>query len=72
MADLIVCVDCGNEFPRYEELKKDGRLVDFDWTTVSDPKCPACRGLPMPEVRKRDVLGGFPWKRDKDGKKVPR
>ena len=41
-------------------------------TIVSDPKCPACRGLPMPEVRKRDVLGGFPWKRDKDGKKVPR
>lgn len=67
--DIIVCTQCGGNMDRYEEV--DGTTKD--WTNDL-PVCPKCRGVPgaKPLVRHRNVLGGFPWKRDQDGKKVPR
>ena len=60
--DYIVCsnLDCGKRFPRFEEVVKDGRQVEVDWSIEDRPLCPECRGLPAPEMPKRDVLGGFP------------
>jgi hypothetical protein len=66
--DLIICTECGQEMPRYENVNG----VEMDWTINPNPKCAICRGVPgaVPYHRQRDVLGGFPWKRDVNGKKV--
>jgi hypothetical protein len=71
--DIIVCSQCGNGMARFEMVFENGVQVEKDWTN-DIPVCPVCRGVPgaKPLVRKRDVLGGFAWKRDKDGKKVPK
>ncbi len=67
--EIIVCSQCGGNMERYEEI--GGARVDW---TLDVPICPVCRGVPgaRPLTRKRDVLGGFAWKRDADGKKVPK
>jgi len=59
---------------RYETVFDDGVQVEVDWTLQTDPLCPVCRGVPgaTPLRRNRDVLGGFAWKRDANGKKVPK
>lgn len=69
MGEYIVCSRCGANMERFEMV--GGTTVDW---TLDVPVCPVCRGVPgaQPLTRKRDVLGGFPWKRDADGKKVPR
>jgi len=69
MGEYIICSRCGSNMERMEEV--DGRTVD--WSNEV-PVCPVCRGVPgaAPVVRKRDVLGGFAWKRDANGKKVPK
>lgn len=69
--DIIICSRCGQGMARYETVIEDGTPVEKDWTN-DIPVCPSCRGVPgsKPLVPKRDVLGGFPWKRDEDGKKV--
>ena len=71
--DIIVCSQCGGGMERFETVVEEGKPVEKDWTW-DIPICPVCRGVPgaQPLVRKRDVLGGFPWKRDADGKKVPK
>lgn len=70
MPDFVVCSNCGASMYRIETV--DGR--EIDWTNEANPICPKCRGVPgaKPASRPRDVLGGMPWKRDQDGKKVPR
>lgn len=68
--DIIVCSECGQSMARIEVVNG----VEKDWSNDT-PLCPVCRGVPgvKPLVRKRDVLGGFPWKRDAaTGKKVPK
>jgi hypothetical protein len=67
MAEYIVCTKCGGQMERFAA---DGR----DLSNEANPMCPVCRGVPgaVPLVRKRDVLGGFAWKRDANGKKVPK
>ena len=67
--DIIVCSQCGQGMERTEIV--DGK--EKDWSN-DIPVCPVCRGVPgaKPLVRTRDVLGGFPWKRDAGGKKVPK
>lgn len=67
--EIIVCSRCGQNMERFEEV--NGKKVDWQNDT---PVCPVCRGVPgaRPLTRKRDILGGFPWKRDADGKKVPK
>ena len=67
--DIIVCSRCGGNMNRFEDV--NGRQVD--WSN-DIPVCPVCRGVPgaQPLRRKRDVLGGFGWKRDAHGKKVPK
>jgi hypothetical protein len=67
--EIIICSKCGANMERFGEV--NGKTVD--WTNEV-PICPACRGVPgaKPVERKRDILGGFGWKRDADGKKVPR
>ena len=70
MAEVILCSRCGLEMPREEVI--DGQVVD--WTN-EEPVCRVCRGVPgakPPPERKKDILGGFPWKRDDNGNKVPR
>lgn len=64
--EIIVCSQCGGNMERYEDVPGRGTV---DWTS-DVPVCPVCRGVPgaRPLVRKRDVLGGFPWKRGLDGK----
>jgi len=71
--DIIVCSKCGQGMARMEVVVEEGVQVEKDWT-LDTPVCPVCRGVPgaVPLRRKRDVLGGFAWKRDKDGKKVPK
>jgi len=68
--DIIVCSQCGQNMARMEMVNG----VEKDWSNDT-PICPVCRGVPgaTPLVRKRDVLGGMPWKRDPvTGKKVPK
>lgn len=67
--DIIVCSQCGQGMDRMEIV--DG--VEKDWS-LDTPTCRVCRGIhgAAPLVRKRDVLGGYPWKRDASGKKVPK
>jgi len=67
--DIIVCSQCGQSMARIEVV--DG--AEKDWSN-DIPTCPVCRGVPgaKPLVRKRDVLGGFAWKRDPSGKKIPK
>ena len=69
MGEYIVCSRCGGNMERFERIGG----ANVDWT-LDTPVCPVCRGVPgaQPIIRKRDVLGGFAWKRDADGKKVPR
>ena len=71
--DIIVCSQCGGGMERFETVIEEGKPVEKDWTNEK-PVCPVCRGVPgaVQLVRKRDVLGGFPWKRGADGKKVPK
>lgn len=71
--DIIVCSKCGQGMARYEVVTEEGQTYEKDWTTDT-PVCPVCRGIPgaKPIERKRDVLGGFPWKRNANGKKVPK
>lgn len=71
--DIIVCSNCGGGMERFETVVEDGKPVEKDWTT-DIPICPVCRGVPgaQPIRRPRDVLGGFAWKRDADGKKIPK
>lgn len=57
--DFCICSQCGANFPRYENVKKEGRLQAIDWTLEDKPTCPKCRGLKMPAIPKHDVLGGF-------------
>jgi len=69
--ELSVCSECGAEIPRVEKV--NGR--DVDHSLEEKPMCRVCRGEPgaTPYHRKRDILGGFPWKRDPvTGKKVPK
>ena len=65
--EIVVCSRCGGNMQRYEDV--GGKTVDW---TIEVPLCPVCRGVPgaQPFIRKRDVLGGFGWKRDAEGKKV--
>jgi len=67
--DIVVCSQCGQNMARIETV--DG--VEKDWERDT-PVCPQCRGVPgaQPLKRNRNVLGGFPWKRDASGKKVPK
>jgi NAD-dependent SIR2 family protein deacetylase len=58
--DYCICSKCGNQFPRVEKIKKDGRVVEIDWSVESMPTCPTCRGLKAAVMPKRDVLGGYP------------
>ena len=64
--ELVICSECGAEMPRIENGK--------DLSLEEKPKCAVCRGIPgaKPFVRKRDILGGFPWKRDAQGRKIPK
>lgn len=68
--DYIVCTECGGQMARVEIVNG----VERDWSNESNPTCPTCRHVPgaQPVIRRRDVLGGFPWKRDASGKKVPK
>lgn len=69
--DMIICSNCGGEMPRFETVNGVGK----DWSNEINPLCQVCRHVPgaTPYHRKRDVLGGFPWKRDPTtGKKVPK
>lgn len=68
--EIIVCSQCGGNMERHEEVHNRGMV---DWSN-DVPICPVCRGVPgaRPLIRKRDVLGGFAWKRDAGGKKVPK
>lgn len=73
MPELTICVQCNEAMSRYETVIRDGRRVEIDWSMEPNPRCRRCRGLPSEgPIIKRDVLGGFAWKRDKDGKKVPK
>ena len=65
--DIIICSRCGQGMERFENV--DG--IEKDWANDT-PVCPVCRGVTgaAPLVRKRNVLGGFPWKRDARGRKV--
>jgi len=67
--DIIVCSKCGQGMERFETV--NGNEIDWERDT---PVCPVCRGVPgaQPLRRQRNVLGGFPWKRDAQGKKVPK
>jgi len=69
--DIIVCSQCGQGMARFEMVFEEGVQVQKDWS-LDTPLCPVCRGIPgaTPLVRKRNVLGGYPWKRDANGKKV--
>lgn len=69
--DIIVCSQCGGGMNRFEDVVEEGKTVEKDWTSEM-PICPICRGVPgaRPLTRKRDVLGGMPWKRDAGGNKV--
>ena len=59
--DRTICSKCGNEFPRFEDVKKNGRLVEADWSLEDTPICPTCRGVAWTEpLPKKDVLGGYP------------
>jgi len=58
--DYCICSKCGKKFPRLEEVNKDGRLVEVDWSVEADPTCPECRGLAAPEMPKKNILGGYP------------
>ncbi|MCK9600718.1 MAG: hypothetical protein M0R06_16875 [Sphaerochaeta sp.] len=58
--DYVVCSQCGANFPRFEEVKEKGRLINKDWATAPAPTCPPCRGLAAPAIPKRNVLGGYP------------
>lgn len=71
--DIIVCNECGGGMNRFETVVEDGASVERDWTNRV-PICPVCRGVPgaKPLTPKHDVLGGFPWKRDAQGRKVPK
>lgn len=71
MTEFIVCSNCGGNMARNEVI--NGKPID--WEREAAPICPVCRGVPgaAPLIRKRDVLGGFAWKRDPaTGKKVPK
>jgi len=67
--DIIVCSKCGQGMERFEAVN----AVEVDWER-DVPVCPICRGVPgaVPLRRPRNVIGGFPWKRDAQGKKVPK
>lgn len=67
MPEYVICTKCGGQMERFDEKGND-------LSNAENPNCPACRGVPgaRPLIRQRDVLGGFPWKRDADGKKVPK
>lgn len=72
--DIVLCSKCGAQMERFETIIENGAQVEKDWTT-DVPVCPVCRGVPgaRPLTRKRDVLGGFGWKRDPaTGRKVPK
>jgi hypothetical protein len=61
--DQTICSQCGANFPRFEDVKKNGRLVEADWSLEDKPTCPKCRGLKGTAVPKKDVLGGYPPER---------
>ncbi len=67
--EYIVCSQCGQNMVRTEVVNG----VEKDWSN-DIPVCPVCRGVQgaTPLIRKRNVLGGMPWKRDASGKKVPK
>jgi len=67
--DIVVCSKCGQGMERLEMV--NGTEIDWEKDT---PVCPVCRGVPgaQPLRRPRNVLGGFGWKRDASGKKVPK
>ena len=67
--DIVVCSKCGQGMERFEMVNG----VEVDWERET-PVCQVCRGVPgaQPLRRPRNVLGGFPWKRDANGKKVPK
>lgn len=67
--DIVICSKCGQSMERFETV--GGAEVDWERDT---PVCPVCRGVPgaVPLRRPRNVLGGFAWKRDASGKKVPK
>ena len=67
--DIVVCSKCGQGMERLETV--NGTEIDWEKDT---PVCPVCRGVPgaQPLRRPRNVLGGFGWKRDASGKKVPK
>jgi hypothetical protein len=71
--ETVICSQCNGLMERYEDITREGKIIRVDWTTET-PICPVCRGVPGAKnvQRKRDVLGGFPWKRDEQGRKVPR
>jgi len=54
---------------RFEEVNG----VEVDWEREI-AVCQVCRGVKGARRpgRKRDILSGFGWKRDKDGNKVPK
>lgn len=70
--DYSVCSQCGGNFPRFEDVKKEGRLVAVDWSIEERPTCPTCRGLKAVPVPKRSVLGGYPPGRTPQGVKPDR
>ncbi len=70
--DYSVCGQCGANFPRMEDVKRDGRLVAVDWSVEANPTCPACRGLKAVPVPPRSVLGGYPPGRKSQGVKPVR
>jgi hypothetical protein len=70
MDEMVICTDCGAAFPRFEWINGENE----DWSNEGNPTCPSCRGIQgQPAFGiKHDVLGGFPWKRDANGRKVPK
>ena len=67
--DIIVCSVCGGNMSRFEYING----AEVDWAN-DVPICPVCRGVNSAPIfqRSRDVLGGFAWKRDAEGKKMPK
>ena len=70
--DIVICANCGDRMERYEDVEEDGQVIQRDWTMESPAVCRVCRRVPgaEPFQKNHDVLGGFPWKRDDQGRKV--
>lgn len=70
MAEFVLCSQCGLQMERYEEV--NGVEVDWERETAVCQVCRGVEGARRPG-RKRNVLSGFPWKREPGtGKKVPK